>query len=48
MPTSENVARFLAAVNALGVPRFDMSDLEKVYLNINFMYTDFFAMCLAM
>ncbi|KAK9926284.1 hypothetical protein M0R45_023524 [Rubus argutus] len=29
VPTSENVARFLAAVNALGVPRFDMSDLEK-------------------
>ncbi|XP_068306675.1 kinesin-like protein KIN-14P [Pyrus communis] len=27
--TSENVARFLAAMDALGLPKFDMSDLEK-------------------
>ncbi|KAB2634535.1 kinesin-4-like [Pyrus ussuriensis x Pyrus communis] len=26
---SENVARFLAAMDALGLPKFDMSDLEK-------------------
>ncbi|CAN6714314.1 unnamed protein product [Malus baccata var. baccata] len=29
MSPSENVARFLAAMDALGLPKFDMSDLEK-------------------
>ncbi|CAL2262264.1 unnamed protein product [Prunus armeniaca] len=29
VPSSENVARFLAAMDVLGVPKFDMSDLEK-------------------
>ncbi|KAB2609524.1 kinesin-4-like [Pyrus ussuriensis x Pyrus communis] len=29
VPPSEKVARFLAAMDALGLPKFDMSDLEK-------------------
>ncbi|XP_021810864.1 kinesin-like protein KIN-14K isoform X2 [Prunus avium] len=32
VPSSENVARFLAAMDVLGVPKFDMSDLEKRHI----------------
>lgn len=39
MPSSENVARFLAAMDVLGVPKFDMSDLEKVSVNITCIFT---------
>lgn len=45
MPSTENVARFLAAADSLGLPRFNMVDLEKVLLYINFMQTELCALC---
>ena len=42
MLRSENVKRFLTAMDELGIPRFEVSDLEKVpILPMNFLYNQY-------